>query len=115
MEKDIIYGIQFKSLQCSYKQSCYFVSRIEALKVSFYLNTLEQNKKAGKIFMPFETSKRSIENKINIVENDKTFKSKFAIDRLKHKLGIKNYKIYNSAEDYIVTLKIRNNEETKEL
>ena len=87
------------SLLCvppKWKMTIYFTSAVEALKVTHYLKTNDNNID----YRIFPTSIETLNRRKSIVDKDKEFQTKHP--RMYRKIA--NYKIYNSAQEYIESI-----------
>ncbi len=101
MQNVKLYGIQYSSVLRTYKESIYFYRLCDAMEVCSTLNQQERNKKLNKTYLPFSTTLQTLEHHTRLV--DKERKSDCEKVQLKHQLGIKNYKVFESASEYFAT------------
>ena len=101
MQRVKLYGIQYSSVLRTFKESIYFYRLCDAMEVCSTLNEQEQNRKLNKTYLPFSTTLQTLEHHTRLV--DKERKSDCEKEQLKHQLGIRNYRVFESASEYFAT------------
>lgn len=96
----MLYGIQYGTVLHSIKESVYFHRMSDATKVCDYLNNLPENRKLDKFYIPFSTTLQFLERFGEFIN----IKNTNAQSMLKHQLCIKDYKVYESAVEFLSSI-----------
>jgi hypothetical protein len=71
------------------------------MEVCSTLNQDERNRKLNKTYLPFSTTLQTLEHHSCLVDKERVSESEKA--KLRHQLGIKNYRVFESASQYFAT------------
>lgn len=114
MQKVKLYGIKSSSILRVYKESIYFHKLCDAMEVCQYLNEQERSQKLNKTYLPFSTTLETLEHHTKLVDSDSN-RNECEKSQLRHQLGIKNYKVFESASEYFATISANELEVSYEL
>ena len=114
MQRVKLYGIRSTSALRVYKESIYFHKLCDAMEVCLYLNSQERNQRLKKSYLPFSTTLQTLDHHTKLVDNDR-FRDDCEKSQLRHQLGIKNYKVFDSASEYFATISANDLEVSTEL
>ena len=101
MQRVKLYGIQYSSVLRTYKESTYFYRLCDAMEVCSVLNQDERNRKLNKTYLPFSTTLQTLEHHSRLVDKERVSESEKV--QLRHQLGIRNYRVFESASQYFAT------------
>ena len=105
-----LYGIQSTSNTSMFMENVYFYKITDAMEVCRYFNKQERNQRLNRQFLPFSTTLQTLEHNTKLVDNDR-FRNVFQKNLMRYKLGINDYKIYESAIDYFAEVSAQNSQE----
>ena len=114
MQRVKLYGIQSASVLRVYKESVYFYRLCDAMEVCQHLNNQEQNKRLNRTYLPFSTTLQTLEHHTRLVDNDR-FRDDCEKSQLRRQLGIKNYRVFESSNEYFASTSASTLEESPEL
>lgn len=114
MQKVKLYGIKSSSILRVYKESIYFHKLCDAMEVCHHLNKQEKSQKLNKTYLPFSTTLETLEHHSQLVDSNSN-RDEIHKSQLKHQLGIKNYRVFESASEYFATISASSLEESSEL